>query len=210
MTTRSLDLLERLTKQLLLIPATTRSIEQYNRIQLGTIIPEYALVCNGGILLHNGISDDQWYRKSLELVQPAESVMEKAMEVLTSDPDRTFEIRYIEKLFIFTKSRQPEKTVNLLKQELDISRADVFFNGTKVYVLPKALTKGNAVLRLKNQLSADKIIAAGDSELDISMLLAADYGFCPAGLLSLPLRHIKQLPESDFVFRMLQEVEKVL
>ena len=40
----------------LVVPTTTRTLEQYQRIDLGIGVPEYALVCNGGVLLHQGRS----------------------------------------------------------------------------------------------------------------------------------------------------------
>ena len=41
----------------LVVPTTTRTLEQYQRIDLGIGVPEYALVCNGGVLLHQGKED---------------------------------------------------------------------------------------------------------------------------------------------------------
>jgi hydroxymethylpyrimidine pyrophosphatase-like HAD family hydrolase len=45
-----------------------------------------------------------------------------------------------------------------------------------VYVVPKQLNKGMAVNRLRKLLHPDYVIAAGDSEFDISMLEATDLG----------------------------------
>lgn len=41
----------------MILPTTTRSIEQYKRINLGVGMDRYALVCNGGILLDNKLVD---------------------------------------------------------------------------------------------------------------------------------------------------------
>lgn len=220
MTDQALHLLTKLSQQVLLVPTTTRSVEQYNRIHLGTIQPEYALVCNGGILLRGGVKDDAWYQESKALVRPADEVIRRAVAALESDSDRDFEIRYLEELFLFTKSKAPEQSVQRLRQQLDQELVDVFSNGTKVYVLPKMLTKGNAVLRLKQRLvvdgivaadrgfATDRIIAAGDSEFDIPMLLAADYGYCPEGLMVQEEKHIKAFPSAEFCWGMLREVER--
>ena len=48
-----------------------------------------------------------------------------------------------------------------------------------MYVLPKRLTKGEAAMRLKNRLGAELVIAAGDSDFDVSMLNAADLAIMP-------------------------------
>ena len=40
--------------------------------------------------------------------------------------------------------------------------------------MPKTVSKGNAILKLKNILGCDKIIAFGDAENDIAMFEIAD------------------------------------
>ena len=54
MTEMSWSLLQQVRRQALFVPATTRTVEQYQRITFGTPPPEYALVCNGGVLLVHG------------------------------------------------------------------------------------------------------------------------------------------------------------
>ena len=61
MTRTSHQKLERLSKQCNIIPLTTRSRKQFERIHLGdkTKIP-YALMSNGGILWNHGSFDEEW------------------------------------------------------------------------------------------------------------------------------------------------------
>ena len=180
-TARTYELLKYLSENMMFIPNTTRTAEQYQRINLGIGIPHFALVCNGGVLLVVGVEDRSWYRQSLELISDAESEMKKAFKLFESDRRRIFELRYIRQLFLFTKCNNPGDVVSELRNELDMSQVDVFNNGIKVYVLPKSLNKGNAVLRLKDMtgLNDQKIYAAGDSEFDIPMLKAADIAIAP-------------------------------
>ena len=182
LTDKTYELLKKVSKKVLLVPTTTRTIEQYNRIDLGIGAFSYALACNGGVLLVDGKEDEEWYKESLELVAGCNNEMKKAIELLESDPNRNFELRYIKELFVFTKSSEPEKSVDRLREQLDLNLVDVFRNGVKVYVVPKELNKGRAIMRLKEKLAGDKVIAAGDSEFDISMLDAADYGNAPVDL----------------------------
>ena len=44
-------------QQVMIVPTTTRTIEQYQRIDLGIGTVSYALVCNGGVLLSDGRED---------------------------------------------------------------------------------------------------------------------------------------------------------
>lgn len=175
-------LLKEVKNQVMMVPTTTRTLEQYQRIQLGVGEFEYALVCNGGILLHYGKEVDSWYQESLELVEESRKALVQAEELLEKEGTRCFEVRNIRNLFLFTKCEEPEKTVEKLGKMLDTSVVDVFFNGIKVYVVPKKLSKGMAIKRFKSIAKGGKILAAGDSEFDISMLKEADCGIAPESL----------------------------
>ena len=164
------------------VPTTTRTKEQYERIDLGIGACHYALVCNGGVLLVDGREDVSWYKKSLELTSDARETLAYGAWLLERDHTRCFEVRIIQGLFTFTKSEKPLACVERLKQQLDASKADVFSNGIKVYIVPKKLDKGTAVLRLKEKVKADHVIAVGDSAFDVPMLNAADTAIAPAEL----------------------------
>lgn len=182
MSNTSINLLHKLNQVVCFVPTTTRTIEQYERINFGMRIPKYALVCNGGILLVDGVNDKKWYEESLAQISGCETELQRSIELLEKDSNRTFEIRLIEELFVFTKSKNPEATIEYLSSKLNLELVDVFHTGIKVYVIPKKLTKGNAILRLKEKLNPDKIIAAGDSEFDLSMFKVADLAFAPKQL----------------------------
>lgn len=183
-TEKTAELVKRLSKdeRILFVPTTTRTLEQYSRIDLGIGTPRYALVCNGGVLLVNGVEDEDWYNRSLQLVQDCQSELALAESILENDENRSFELRNIRNLFVFTKSSEPLISVERLRSRLDPEKMSVFNNGVKVYALPKVLSKGKAILRLKDKLGADKVIAAGDSEFDITMLNGADVAIAPEEL----------------------------
>ena len=203
MTERSYQLLQKVNEKSLFVPVTTRTVEQYRRIDFGICAPGYALACNGGILLVDGQKDMDWYRESREMAAGCQEELHKAQKLLEKDRDVDFEIRDIEQLFLFTKSAHPRQTDRKLQDALDPSLVDVFLNGKKVYVVPKILTKGNAVRRFQQRLWEESqggagalpggytgpqqgkdgipcgTVAAGDSEFDIPMLLEADVALAP-------------------------------
>lgn len=178
------ELLKKVKEEFLVIPTSTRTIEQYERINLKIGTFKYALVCNGSVLLVDGKKDKDWYEESLRLAKPSNLEVKKALEYLENDKRRTFELRYIEDLFVFTKCYKSETVVNELREYLDKNLVSVFNNKEKVYVLPTSLSKGKAIERLRKYLKAEFIIAAGDSEFDISMVEAADVGLVPYGFKS--------------------------
>lgn len=182
MTDSSYQMLKQVREKVLLVPTTTRTVEQYQRIDLGIGNPKYALVCNGGVLLVDGREDANWYEESLESVRDSQMELEKAEQYLEKDPNRSFEVRNIRRLFLFTKSAKPQESMEGLKKILNLTLVDVFCNGAKVYVVPKRLSKGEAVRRFRKRVGAEYVIAAGDSEFDVSMLQRADVAIVPEEL----------------------------
>lgn len=178
-------LLREVKERVTVVPTTTRTVEQYERIDLGVGTFKYALVCNGGVLLVDGKEEEQWYRESLELVKDSSAEMLRALELLEKDRRRSFELRFIKNLFLFTKSEEPEAVTKSLRGALDKDAVEVLNNGSKVYVLPRALSKGKAVERFRDYIGARGVIAAGDSAFDVSMLETADFGIAAPELVRL-------------------------
>ncbi|MEZ3487445.1 MAG: HAD hydrolase family protein [Lachnospiraceae bacterium] len=204
MTEKTRKLLIKLRKKCLIVPTTTRTVEQYSRIRIpsadgmteqqysrrerqynhdraGADMFEYALVCNGGVLLVDGESDRSWYEQSRELIADCTGELKRALGLLEREPLRKFGLRFIEELFIFTKCKDPDTVIARLNKELNTERVDVLGNGEKVYVVPKKLNKGTAVRRFREYIGADEVIAAGDSAFDVPMAEAADIGIVPNG-----------------------------
>lgn len=177
MTRRALELLKELEKRMLLIPVTTRRVEQYQRIVLPGVCPAYALTCNGGVLLEKGEEAEDWYKDSLDRIKDSQGELDAGQRILEADTHRDFAVWRIRELFLFTKSRAPEKTAGELKKRLDLQKIDVFTNKNKVYVIPKALNKGAALERIRERLGAERVFAAGDSLFDVPMLAKADLAY---------------------------------
>lgn len=170
--------------QLKIIPVTTRSIEQYLRINLfkNNRFPEYAVTSNGGNLLVNNIPDEKWFSDSLELIEKSIPELKKSIDILNSHKSTQFEARFVDELFVFTKSDDIEDIKNILEKNLDGNTVSVFENGQKIYVMPKILSKGTACKRLYEKFKPDISICAGDSSFDIPMLEYADIAIYPSEL----------------------------
>lgn len=169
-TARQAELFPRLAN---VVPVTTRSVEQYRRIEFARFgfSPKYALCDNGGTLLVNGETDEDWAEWSRNIAAECSDELSRFRELLELDPRRSFEVRTVDGLFLFTKSREPQKTLEYLGQG---ETCESFFTGEKVYVVPKKLSKGAAVKRLAERLELSEFAAAGDSLMDLPMLSAAD------------------------------------
>lgn len=163
------------------IPVTSRSAEQYRRIKFPFgFSPKYAITDNGGNLLVDGEVQPDRAKMSAEITRSCAEELKRCEKLLESDPDRSFEIRTVDGLFLFTKSRRPEKTEERLG---GLSDCDFYRTGEKVYVIPKGINKGESAVRLLGRLGDnDKIICAGDSEMDIPLLNIADIAVFPDSL----------------------------
>lgn len=161
-----------------IIPVTSRSIEQYKRICIPGFKPIYALVDNGGNLLINGIPDKEWAEWSNKIAEKHRAELAVCRRLLEEDPDRSFEVRLVDGLFLFTKSDDPKRTLERLNAFVGL---DLYNTGAKVYAIPKELNKGAAVKRLVDVLGrhGERIVCAGDSVMDVSMLEIADLAVCP-------------------------------
>lgn len=156
-----------------IIPVTTRSVEQYRRIEFPKgFAPEYALCDNGGTLLINGESDGPWLERSADIFREAMEDISRFRALLERDPDRRFEVRMVDGFFLFTKSANPVLTLARLGTG---ESCECFATGEKVYVIPKRLNKGAAVKRLAELIGLPRegIFCAGDSLMDVPMLNAA-------------------------------------
>jgi hydroxymethylpyrimidine pyrophosphatase-like HAD family hydrolase len=166
-------LLKEVAGNVLFVPVTTRSLEQYRRINLG-VQPKYAVVAHGAVLLVDGQIDEAWAAESKALISAPLPVITESGWI--------YDIRYVDNYFLFAKSPQPGEAVNRLMTMIDPERFDACFVHNKVYIFPKGFTKGLAIKRLRERLQPDAVISAGDSHLDVSMLMAADIAIAPASL----------------------------
>lgn len=175
-------LLHKLAGQVCVVPTTTRTDEQYQRVDLGLGTPEYALTCNGGVLLCGGVEQKEWYEESVRRIAASFTMLKRAALLLEQEPQRELEVRWIRELFVFTKSRQPQETVQRLKHALNPALVDVFANGVKIYVVPKGLSKGDALRRFRRLVHTEFLLAAGDSSFDIPMFAESDLALAPGNM----------------------------
>ena len=119
MTEKTHELLRQIKSRCLVVPTTTRTKEQYDRIDLKAGAFQYALVCNGGVLLVDGQKDYAWHEESRRMISDCASELRRGAELLKCEPLRKFELRFIEELFLFTKCGEPQRVAASLRTALD-------------------------------------------------------------------------------------------
>lgn len=173
----------------LLIPATTRTVDQLNRLQL-PFAYRYAIAANGGAVLVDGVPDPSWDAEVQRRVTGV-APLDAAHALLTARADRPWLLRSYRaaELFCYAIVDPTELDADELAQ-LDEACVEIGWRampqGRKLYLLPNGLAKEAAVTYLLEKLCAQsrqrpRHFAAGDAEVDRAMLDIADIGWVPAG-----------------------------
>ena len=170
-----------LREDLIFLPVTTRSKEQYERINL-PVQPQYALICNGMSLLVNGELSAEWEQNFADIIKKnlpeAGRLLEKYKDVqgVTS-------MRIVDGKFLFAAFSDRDTAEAMFREFEKETELDIALSGRKIYWLPPGADKGTAVKRFAQKYGCRRIIAAGDSTIDLPMLDIADTALVPdAGL----------------------------
>lgn len=173
MNSRVFDSLSKLPENVEFIPITTRSIEQFERINFPEGCYGRAVTTNGAILLEKGVSNSEW-RDSVKGY--ADRVMPHLLE-LKAELDKCEGLnvcRTVDDMYLYISVTEPSEARGFYERYADDEYVDVELSGRKIYFLPHEINKGAALRRLKSDSDFDIVIAAGDSTIDVSMLNEAD------------------------------------
>jgi len=181
--------IEQLNEAGALVPVTTRTVEQYQRIALPGPAPKFALCANGGRLLRDGVEDlDFSAAVSARLAEagaPLAEIRAELDRVSTSATARTYvkKVRDASGLFCYAVVEREQVPAGWLEEltGFALERAwHVSVQGRKVYLVPASLTKGAAAREVADILGAGSLLTAGDSLLDADLLESADEAIRPA------------------------------
>ncbi len=184
MSSRAVTLLRELSETTVVVPTTTRTIEQFRRIALPGAPWRYAITSNGGNILVDGVPDMQWRsRFELDLVGIGAELRSRVSE------DWVLKYREADGLFCYlvvNTSAVPEGFVAQWSQWCAARDWNVSQQGRKIYTMPNAVCKSSAVAEVRSRLIQDgtleadaRLFAAGDGALDAEMLMAADSAVRP-------------------------------
>ena len=202
MTETSIRLLAALRPHLTLLAVTTRSLEQYRRIQWPEgCIPDLAITANGGFLLEEGGENPTWTEEMRCLCAPYHKELEDKYLQFQEYSD-TYRCRIVDDFFLFLCAVEEISLECVAKEFIKETLLSVETNGRKLYFFPPPLNKGKALERVKERFAPKKILAAGDSSIDLPMLREADLAFLPKGWVW-PMEepsHILRQPRNSTVF----------
>lgn len=172
----------------LLVPTTTRTVQQFRRIALPGPSPTFALCANGARLLHDGVEDIDFTAAVTARLQACGAPLDEMLTELTrvsAGEGRHFvdKIRDASGVFCYAvvdRKRLPQGWVEHLSGYAAERSWSVSVQGGKVYLVPAALSKATAAREVADRLGADRLLAAGDSLLDGELLESVDAAIRPA------------------------------
>ena len=170
------------------IPVTMRSLKEYNRLIFSEEL-EYAIVCNGGVILRNGSPLKEWERE-ISKIKPRNY---KNLMLVLQDYDKFFKkpMRLVDDIYFFASikedfSEQKEEIKTYIEKVLKDKFYDwnVVLNSNKIYVCPKNISKDKALSFLKKYIEKEEfkksyLIVAGDGPVDLPMLQLGNQRIIP-------------------------------
>lgn len=166
-----------------LVPVTTRIPRQYERVRLPGLASRYAVAANGAVLYVDGVIDTGWSARVTRTLAGGfgfTSVREHVAQLC--HPGWTERIHDADGLFCYAIVRRDRLPSGFVADAAGWA-ADrgwrVSLQGRKLYWVPAALEKGAAVAEVARRAGASLVLAAGDSRLDVDLLLGADRGIVP-------------------------------
>jgi hypothetical protein len=169
----------------LVVPTTTRTIEQFQRIALPGAPWRYAITSNGGNILVDGVPDGSWRAgfTGIELHRIQRELSTRA------DGDWVLKRRTADDLFCYLVVEPTEVPAGFLTEWSCWCAArgwNVSQQGRKIYTMPDVVSKSRAVAEVRARAIEDGMLdagvrtfAAGDGALDADMLIAADRAIRP-------------------------------
>ena len=185
MTSLAAGWLDQIREDAVLVPATTRTLQQYARVCLPGGPPAYAVTSNGGHIVVNGAADQDWRRAVDATIAGSGAPLAEVVEGLARQADGSWvrNRRVADQLFCYLVVDLAELPADFLPTWTSwCARRGwvVSVQGRKIYALPRELTKEAALAEVLNRTGARRLLAAGDGALDAGFLMLADAAIRPA------------------------------
>jgi hypothetical protein len=180
-----------LTECALVVPSTTRSLVQYERVELFAHLDvTTAIVANGALILIDGRVDNDWSRIVADRMQSGGAPVGQIADIVSrSDrgkvPGRVYivESRFI--CVVMANGDDAQSLLASLTEAVAETGWSASHQGKKIYLMPDAVSKGAAADEVARRYGIRAVTAAGDSVLDIDMLQRADLAIVPRHAASL-------------------------
>lgn len=167
MTEKAIALLRKLSDEMMFVPVTTRTIEQYNRVSLfhEEIRPTYAITCNGGVVLKDGHIDTHWQDYIRTKIDGSTASVDDVKRKIEETADASWlkSIRVVERFFVYLIIEPPlsAEWINHYSQWAAAHGWAFSIQGRKVYFIPTFINKWDAVNYVAKKKESKRFIRQG-------------------------------------------------
>ena len=188
MTHTALCQLNEISKRVLFVPVTTRTKLQYHRINFQDydITHRYAVTSNGGTIFSDGVEDRDWSQLVLDGADrclAAQDLIHKFKEISHPSWVKEDSGKLADQLFYYClieRDKIPLTELAAFKLWASDHHWELSVQGRKLYLVPRNVNKKAAIQYIQQKEGMNRVVAAGDSLLDLDMLKAADVALAPA------------------------------
>lgn len=168
--------IKKIQEEGLFIPTTTRTVEQFQRINFTSknIEFDWVITSNGGTILKDNKVCEDWSKEVEKILQksfPIEKMVNDFEKYTRLPGIANFKIA--ENLFFYIVVDWNYFEVSMIEEYtllLDLKGWIFYISGRKIYFLPKDVSKENAISYLANYIGVEKFSVIGDSTMDLGML----------------------------------------
>lgn len=179
MTRRSLSYLQEISAKLLFVPVTTRSLDQFHRVSFPEASHNYAVTSNGANILFKGRALPEWKEKMTKGLLDSSIHLADLIALIEHSFHIPGEMREVEKLFFYyyLNEKVSLQIVQELTDFVEEKGWRVSLQGHKLYFMPAAVSKGEAIRFIQEREGVNTLIGAGDSIFDDDFLQLCQYPF---------------------------------
>lgn len=184
MTEASFSALKELCREHLFIPVTTRTTAQFKRIFIfeKEIPLSYAITTNGAYIYFNGEPLVEWSEIISSRIRMETSFKEDLLSYCRSEGILiNGKLKQVEDLFFYyiLESLPLAEEMKIIIDKASSLGWRVSLQGRKLYFIPKAINKGDALEFICQKEGMEAIAGAGDSILDWDFLKGCRHRFVP-------------------------------
>lgn len=179
--------MQNIQEKAVLIPTTTRTTEQFKRIEFNKFNIKFplAITSNGGVILEDGKELEEWnveLKKELSKILSLKNAMKEFDKY--SEVDGIKAVKEVPGLFFYMVVRLDEfdfKSLDKYEEYLLENNWKMYITGRKIYFIPNPISKENAMRYLIKKYFIDEktVIASGDSLMDLGIITEANLAFVP-------------------------------
>lgn len=178
----TLKLLKEILLEIPLIPCTMRSFNQTMRVDFIREMGFNTCICSNGAEIYIKGQKDLYWESTINSYIDKNTINSYIKKITREIYPFDVEVRNILGYYIEIRCKDElsaSKIRAIISNKINDRNLNIFSTTNKVFVIDKRINKESAVTYLKDKLNLKNVISSGDADVDLPMLLIADYSIAP-------------------------------